>query len=82
MTGNAKGLEPHQLLDMYRQMVIRRFDQRAVDEFRRTSREASIPAIGQEAVAVGVCAALRRDDKITSTYRHVMPSPRVQTSTG
>jgi len=71
MTGNAKALEPHQLLDMYRQMVtIRRFDQRAVDEFHAGNIPGGVHAyIGQEAVAVGVCAALRRDDKIASTHR-------------
>src|ERR671922_649805 len=71
MIGNAKALEPHQLLEMYRQMVmIRRFDQRAVDEFHAGNIPGGVHAyIGQEAVAVGVCAALRRDDKIASTHR-------------
>ena len=71
MTGNAKALEPHQLLEMYRQMVmIRRFDQRAVDEFHAGNIPGGVHTyIGQEAVAVGVCAALRRDDKIVGTHR-------------
>jgi TPP-dependent pyruvate/acetoin dehydrogenase alpha subunit len=65
MTGNAKVLEPHALVEMYRQMLmIRRFDQRAVDEFHAGNIPGGVHAyIGQEAVAVGVCAALRRDDK-------------------
>jgi pyruvate dehydrogenase E1 component alpha subunit len=56
---------------MYRKMVmIRRFDQRAVDEFHAGNIPGGVHAyIGQEAVAVGVCAALRRDDKIVSTHR-------------
>src|ERR671925_61559 len=64
-------LEPQQLLEMYRKMVmIRRFDQRAVDEFHAGNIPGGVHAyIGQEAVAVGVCAALRRDDKIASTHR-------------
>src|ERR671932_564255 len=64
-------LEPQQLLTMYRLMAtIRAFDNRAVEEFHA----GNIPGvehayIGQEAVAVGVCSALRRDDKIVSTHR-------------
>ena len=64
-------LEPQQLLDMYRKMVtIRHFDQRAVEEFHAGHIPGVVHAyIGQEAVAVGVCATLRRDDKIASTHR-------------
>src|SRR5262245_58693564 len=71
MTGNIKALEPQQLLEMYRKMVtIRRFDQKAVEEFHTGNIPGGVHAyIGQEAVAVGVCAALRRDDKIVSTHR-------------
>jgi TPP-dependent pyruvate/acetoin dehydrogenase alpha subunit len=71
MTGHTRALEPQQLLDMYRQMMtIRRFDQRAVDEFHAGNIPGGVHAyIGQEAVAVGTCAALRRDDKIVSTHR-------------
>ena len=59
------------LLDMYRQMLaIRLFEERVNDLYTR----ALMPGlahlyIGEEAVAVGVCAALRRDDYITSTHR-------------
>jgi pyruvate dehydrogenase E1 component alpha subunit len=58
-------------LQMYRQMVaIRQFEERVNDLYTR----ALMPGlahlyIGEEAVAVGVCAALRRDDYITSTHR-------------
>jgi acetoin:2,6-dichlorophenolindophenol oxidoreductase subunit alpha len=59
------------LLSLLRQMsVIREFEQKTLDLFAR----AQIPgiahvSIGQEAVPVGVCAALRPDDYITSTHR-------------
>ncbi|MGE3536949.1 MAG: thiamine pyrophosphate-dependent dehydrogenase E1 component subunit alpha [Candidatus Tectimicrobiota bacterium] len=64
-------LEPQQLLSMYRRMVtIRVFDQRAVDEFHAGHIPGVVHAyIGQEAIAVGVCSALRLDDKIVSTHR-------------
>jgi acetoin:2,6-dichlorophenolindophenol oxidoreductase subunit alpha len=59
------------LLRMYRQMLaIRLFEERVNDLYTR----ALMPGlahlyIGEEAVAVGVCSALRRDDYITSTHR-------------
>src|SRR5712691_3761323 len=64
-------LEMQQLLEMYRKMVtIRRFDQRAVEEFQAGNIPGGVHTyIGEEAVAVGVCAALRRDDRIVSTHR-------------
>ena len=64
-------LEPQQLLTMYRQMAtIRAFDNRAVEEFHAGNIPGVVHAyLGQEAVAVGVCTALRRDDKIVSTHR-------------
>jgi pyruvate dehydrogenase E1 component alpha subunit len=64
-------LELQQLLEMYRRMLtIRHFDQRAVEEFHAGNIPGVVHAyIGQEAVAVGVCTALRRDDRIVSTHR-------------
>jgi pyruvate dehydrogenase E1 component alpha subunit len=64
-------LEPQQLLEMYRRMLtIRHFDQRAVEEFHAGNIPGVVHAyIGQEAVAVGVCTALRQDDRIVSTHR-------------
>jgi TPP-dependent pyruvate/acetoin dehydrogenase alpha subunit len=59
------------LLRMYRQMLaIRLFEERVNDLYTR----ALMPGlahlyIGEEAVAVGVCETLRRDDYITSTHR-------------
>lgn len=59
------------LIDLYRRMVlIREFDLRAV-----TARQQGLipgfihPSEGQEAVAVGVCAALNSDDVIVSNHR-------------
>src|SRR6476646_1281955 len=64
-------IEKERLIHMYRQMVaIRLFEDRVNDLYTR----ALMPGlahlyIGEEAVAVGVCAALNRDDYITSTHR-------------
>ena len=58
-------------LEMYRRMTqIRLFEEHANDLYRG----AKMPGlthlyIGEEAIAVGVCSALRRDDWITSTHR-------------
>jgi pyruvate dehydrogenase E1 component alpha subunit len=58
-------------LDMYRSMLrIRLFEEHVNDLYR----SAKMPGlahlyIGEEAVAVGVCSALREDDYITSTHR-------------
>lgn len=50
--------------------LIRRFEQRAIEAVRSGLIPGGIhPYIGQEAVAAGVCAALRPDDLITSTHR-------------
>ena len=67
----AAGLDVQKALHMYRQMVtIRAFEERANDLYTR----ALMPGlahlyIGEEAIAVGVCEALRPDDYITSTHR-------------
>ena len=59
------------LLHMYKQMVaIRLFEERVNDLYTR----ALMPGlahlyIGEEAIAVGVCEALTREDYITSTHR-------------
>jgi pyruvate dehydrogenase E1 component alpha subunit len=60
-----------QLLYFYRQMVtIRQFELRAIQE-RQTGLIPGFihPCIGQEATAVGACAALNQDDVIASTHR-------------
>jgi pyruvate dehydrogenase E1 component alpha subunit len=59
------------LVAMYRRMLlIRRFEEQ-VDELYRGAKMPGLAHlyIGEEAVAVGVCAALRDDDYITSTHR-------------
>ena len=50
--------------------LIRRFEQRAIELVRSGVIPGGIhPYIGEEAIAAGVCAALRADDLITSTHR-------------
>lgn len=50
--------------------LIRRFEQLAIELVRSNVIPGGIhPYIGQEAIAAGVCAALRPDDIITSTHR-------------
>ena len=57
--------------DRYRAMrLIRGFEELVLDLVRRGEVVGGTHSyIGQEAVAVGVCAALRPDDMITSTHR-------------
>jgi pyruvate dehydrogenase E1 component alpha subunit len=69
MTTNP--LPPERQRELYRQMLlIRRFDERSLELRQADAIEGVVhPYIGQEAVAVGVCANLRREDRITSTHR-------------
>jgi pyruvate dehydrogenase E1 component alpha subunit len=57
--------------DLYRSMrLIRRFEEVALELVAAGEIVGGIhPYIGQEAVAVGACAALRPDDVLTSTHR-------------
>jgi pyruvate dehydrogenase E1 component alpha subunit len=58
-------------LRIYQQMQrIRSFEER-VDQLYRSAKMPGLAHlyVGEEAVAVGVCEALRRDDYITSTHR-------------
>jgi acetoin:2,6-dichlorophenolindophenol oxidoreductase subunit alpha len=59
------------LLRLYRtQRTIRTFAERGIAEYRAGRiRGYFHPYIGQEAIAAGACAALRREDYITSTHR-------------
>ncbi len=59
------------LLALYRTMLtIRRFEERASALYLAGRLPGSVHlCIGQEAVAAGVCATLRRDDYVTSTHR-------------
>lgn len=60
-----------QLLDMYRKMVtIRQFEEKVRDLFAAGKIPGFVHLyIGEEAIAVGVAAALRKDDYVTSTHR-------------
>jgi pyruvate dehydrogenase E1 component alpha subunit len=58
-------------LDMLRTMqTIRRFEERASDDYQSGDIYGVVHCyIGEEAVAVGICAALNSDDQIISTHR-------------
>ena len=60
-----------QLIEMFRRMcLIRAFEEHARELYMQGKiRGSTHMYIGEEAVAVGACAALRRDDYITSTHR-------------
>ena len=72
---STQTIEPRMALEqnlhMYRQMAkIRAFEEQ-VNELYKSARMPGLAHlyVGEEAVAVGVCEALRRDDFITSTHR-------------
>jgi pyruvate dehydrogenase E1 component alpha subunit len=58
-------------VEAYRDMVTIRLFEEQVNELYRGAKMPGLAHlyIGEEAVAVGVCSALRRDDWITSTHR-------------
>ncbi len=62
---------PDLLARLYRKMIlVREFELRAIEERRRGLIPGFIHScVGQEATAVGACAALSREDVITSTHR-------------
>ncbi len=59
------------VLSLYRKMVeIREFELKAYEIFRSGKMPGFIHLyVGEEAVAAGVCAHLRKDDTVTSTHR-------------
>ena len=63
--------EKAKAIDMYRTMLeIRHFEEKVFDLYGQNLVPGTIHLYaGQEAVAVGVCANLRKDDYITSTHR-------------
>lgn len=64
-------IDLEQSLHMYQQMAkIRAFEEQ-VNELYKSAKMPGLAHlyIGEEAIAVGVCEALRRDDYITSTHR-------------
>jgi acetoin:2,6-dichlorophenolindophenol oxidoreductase subunit alpha len=68
---DADRLSVGRLRELFREMlVIRRFEEKVEERFRAGELPGFLHvAIGQEAVASGVCAALGPDDVIASTHR-------------
>lgn len=64
-------LQPDVVLDIYRRILnIRRFEEAVGRLFSNGELPGVVHLyIGEEAVAAGVCAALRTDDYVTSTHR-------------
>jgi pyruvate dehydrogenase E1 component alpha subunit len=58
-------------IKMYEQMLtIRHFEEKAIELFEHNLIRGNIhPCIGQEAVSVGACTPLRRDDYMVNTHR-------------
>ena len=71
MSSNPRGLSKQDLLSLYRQMaVIRRCEEAlARSHLSGLIHGACHTYVGEEAVAVGVCAHLRADDAAFSTHR-------------
>jgi pyruvate dehydrogenase E1 component alpha subunit len=74
--GKGAGAEPSQeeaahWLSLYEQMLTIRLFEEHVNQLYVTAKMPGLAHlyVGEEAIAVGVCAALRRDDYITSTHR-------------
>src|SRR5437588_6633201 len=67
----AASVAVERYLHMYRQMVSIRAFEEQVNELYLGAKMPGLAHlyIGQEAVAVGICEALRKDDYITSTHR-------------
>jgi acetoin:2,6-dichlorophenolindophenol oxidoreductase subunit alpha len=67
----SPNLPPDKQREMLRQMLtIRRFEERASDDYLAGKIYGVVHCyIGEEAVAVGVCSALERTDRIISTHR-------------
>ncbi len=64
-------MNQQQKLHLYREMLkIRKFEEMVKDLFAKTEILGSVHLyIGEEAVAVGACAAIRPEDYLTSTHR-------------
>lgn len=64
-------IDSKRYLNMYEQMLtIRRFEEKAIELFEHNLIRGNIhPCIGQEAVSVGACTPLRRDDFMVNTHR-------------
>ena len=64
-------LDAEHWLNAYEQMIKIRTFEEAANELYTSARMPGIAHlyIGEEAIAVGICEALRQDDYITSTHR-------------
>ena len=71
MSGDKLHLDHTHLLELLAQMVrIRVFERRCAELYQRERIRGFLHLYdGEEAVAVGVCAALRADDAVVATYR-------------
>jgi pyruvate dehydrogenase E1 component alpha subunit len=71
ITKGAAPIRDERLIHFYRQMLTIRLFEEQVNQFYLSAKMPGLAHLysGQEAVAVGVCEALRRDDYITSTHR-------------
>lgn len=71
MATSTIDISKEKLIEMYRMMVkIRLFEEKVFELYAQNLVPGTIHLYtGQEAVAVGVCSALRKDDYITSTHR-------------
>jgi len=67
----ATAVDSEMAVELYRSMLrIRHFEEQVIDLYRSGKMPGLAHLyIGEEAVAVGVCAALHDDDYITSTHR-------------
>lgn len=65
-----KEFSPEELINLYKKMLlIREFEQRITKDAGKIKSPLVHPYIGEEAIAVGACAAINEDDYITSTHR-------------
>jgi len=64
-------IKDKKLVEMYQKMLeIRYFEEAAMELFQAGKLPGFLHSyLGEEAVAVGVCSALRKDDYVTSTHR-------------
>jgi acetoin:2,6-dichlorophenolindophenol oxidoreductase subunit alpha len=68
---SAAGDNTRRLMDLYRTMVrIRAFEETALSAHKAGEIPGPLHvSLGQEGVAAGVCASLRKDDRLTSNHR-------------
>src|ERR687891_1044189 len=71
VTKSGIPVRDERLIHFYRQMMKIRLFEEQVNQLYKSAKMPGLAHLytGQEAVAVGVCEALRRDDFITSTHR-------------